>query len=103
MVKVANWLLRYVAKMKYLGVTMGEGISFLFHVKGIRNKIISLAMKLKRVMKQGWGNSADYIIRSKCLEAHSSEQLHSMTTSGDTTTSIAYDVGLRDGCQWIYL
>lgn len=56
-IKMGNVNLRYVTQVKYLGISMGERMTFDCHVSELRNKLTATVGQLRRVLRCEWGLS----------------------------------------------
>lgn len=56
-VRLGSSTLKYCTEVKYLGITMGEGMNFLPHIGRLRDKLTSVVGKIRRVLRSEWGLS----------------------------------------------
>lgn len=56
-VRFAGANLRYVEVCRYLGITVGERLSFLPHISSLRDRLAGVVGALKRVLRVDWGIS----------------------------------------------
>lgn len=56
-VRFAGASLPYKRKYRYLGITVGERLSFLPHITGLRDKLTGVVGALSRVLRVDWGLS----------------------------------------------
>lgn len=49
--------LRYVTKIKYLGIMMAERMNFLVHPVYVRDKLIAVVGRVRRILRSDWGLS----------------------------------------------
>ncbi len=54
-IRLGETSLKYVTKVKYLGITVEEGMTFKEHLLEIRKKICVVTGKLSRVARKEWG------------------------------------------------
>ncbi|KAJ3661589.1 hypothetical protein Zmor_005980 [Zophobas morio] len=57
-IRLGETKLQYVTKVKYLGITIGEGMTFKEHLVEIKKKICIITGKLSRVARKEWGLGA---------------------------------------------
>lgn len=54
-IRLSDETLKCVTKVKYLGISVGECLSFSVHLFELRNKIIMVMGQLSRVLRKDWG------------------------------------------------
>ncbi|KAK2577563.1 hypothetical protein KPH14_012910, partial [Odynerus spinipes] len=54
-VRMNERCVRYVQRVKYLGVWMGERLNFRVHLESLREKSVRVVGKLRRVLRSEWG------------------------------------------------
>lgn len=54
-VRFDNANCRYVTSIKYLGISVGERMSFVPHLAALRQKIVNVVGSLRRVLRKNWG------------------------------------------------
>lgn len=54
-IKINNRKIKYVMKVKYLGLIIDEKLKFIEHAKYIRSKVIKFVMAIRRISREKWG------------------------------------------------
>ena len=52
---INNTRIGYARELKYLGITIGERMSFLPHFKHLQGKLVCLAGMMRRILRTSWG------------------------------------------------